>query len=89
MLPDESPNFTLAEYKALEADLHRDLMNVCRRYIREVGVVSVTGMLDIVKREAAELELANRKMMDEKPSEPVSDEGTFSPKEEPSTISRF
>ncbi|MBN2066534.1 MAG: hypothetical protein JW771_06985 [Candidatus Thermoplasmatota archaeon] len=85
MLPDESPNRTLAEYKALEADLHRDLMNVCRRYIHEIGIVSIMGMLDIVKQEATELERATRKMVEEK----LSEENEFSSSDQSSNISRF
>ncbi len=90
MLPDESPNRTLADYKALEASLHRDLMNVCRRYIHEIGIVSIMGMLDIVKQEAAELERATRKMVEEKSSEEFpSEENEFSSSEQSSNISRF
>lgn len=54
---------TLEEYRALETELHRELMKICREYINDLGIVSVMGILDIVKQEAIELEKATRKIM--------------------------
>lgn len=62
---------TLEEYRALEVELHRDLMKVCRKYINELGIVSIMGILDIVKQEAIELEKATSKIM--KGEEPAED----------------
>ena len=54
---------TLDEYRALETELHRELMKICREYINDLGIVSIMGILDIVKQEAIELERATRKIM--------------------------
>jgi len=56
-------DITLEEYRALETELHRELMKVCREYINDLGIVSIMGILDIVKQEAIELEKATRKIM--------------------------
>jgi len=54
---------TLEEYRALEVALHRELMNTCRKYIGDLGIVSIMGILDIVKQETIELERATSKIM--------------------------
>jgi hypothetical protein len=54
---------TLEKYRALETELHRELMKICREYINDLGIISITGILDIVKQEAIELEKATRKIM--------------------------
>jgi len=54
---------TLEEYRTLETELHRELMKICREYINNLGIVSIMGILDIVKQEAVELERATRKIM--------------------------
>ena len=52
---------SLDEYRQLEMQLHLELMNICRKYISQLGIVSIMGILDIVKQEAIELEGATRK----------------------------
>ena len=52
---------SLDEYRGYEAALHRDLMNCCRKYINHLGIVSIIGIVDIVKQETIELEKATRK----------------------------
>jgi len=54
---------TLEKYKALELQMHRELMGVCRKYISELGIVSIMGILDIVKQETVELERAANKVI--------------------------
>ena len=44
----ESSTDTLEEYKALESEFYRNLMGVCRRYVSQLSVVSLNGILDIV-----------------------------------------
>jgi hypothetical protein len=63
MCPIGLEGITLEEYRALEVELHRDLMKVCRKYINELGIVSIMGILDIVKQESMELEKATSKIM--------------------------
>jgi len=72
MCPIGLEGITLEEYRALEVELHRDLMKVCRKYINELGIVSIMGILDIVKQESVELEKATSKIM--KGEEPASDD---------------
>jgi len=54
---------TLEKYRALELQMHRELMDICRRYITELGIVSIMGILDIVKQETVELERATNKII--------------------------
>ena len=63
MCPIGFEDITLKDYRALEIELHRDLMKACRKYITELGIVSIMGILDIVKQEAMELEKATNKVI--------------------------
>ena len=72
MCPIGFEDITLKDYRALEIELHRDLMKVCRKYITELGIVSIMGILDIVKQEAMELEKATNKVIKEE--EPVAED---------------
>ena len=74
MCPIGFEGMTLEEYRALEVELHRDLMKVCRKYINELGIVSIMGILDIVKQESMELEKATSKIM--KGEEPLMEDKT-------------
>jgi len=68
MLPGEDVTNTLEEYRNYEIQLHHELMNSCRKYISKVTIVSMLGILEIVKQEAIELEQATRgNMQHEKP----------------------
>jgi len=58
---------SLEEYRAAETELHTELMGITRRYISKLGIVSLTGILDIVKQEIRELEKATRKNLDDGP----------------------
>ena len=49
---------SLEEYKTLEVELHRDLMNCCRKYMRQLGIISIVGVIDLVKQETVELSRA-------------------------------
>jgi hypothetical protein len=74
MCPIGFEGMTLEEYRALEVELHRDLMKICRKYINELGIVSIMGIIDIVKQEAMELEKATSKIM--KGEEPATEDKT-------------
>jgi len=65
MYSDENQRMTFVDYKNMEVALHRDLMNSCRRYINKLSIVSVLGILEIVKQEAIELEKATNRILDE------------------------
>jgi len=60
----QDDNKSLREYRALEATLHRDLMSCSRRYLNELGIVSIVGIMDIVKQEIVELERATKRSVD-------------------------
>ena len=68
---DKTSNFkSLEDYRAAEAELHTELMHVTRKYITRLGIVSLMGVLDIVKQEIRELEKATRKEIEvEEPKE--------------------
>ena len=46
----------LEEYKQYEKNLRLELMNVCKRYIQRLSIVSIMGVIDLVKQETLELE---------------------------------
>jgi len=58
MNSENSSGRTFEDYKSMEIALHRDLMNSCRKYINDLSIVSILGILDIVKQESIELERA-------------------------------
>ena len=60
MIPGEEVASTLEEYRNYELQLHHELMNSCRKYVGKVSIISILGILDIVKKEAFELEQATR-----------------------------
>jgi len=70
MLPDENHGMTLLEYRAAEIKLHSELMKICRNYINELGIISIIGILDIVKQETIELEGATRRSIKAEEPEP-------------------
>jgi hypothetical protein len=47
---------SLGDYKACESQFHRELMSVCRKYMNYLSIVSILGILEIVKQESIELE---------------------------------
>jgi len=63
MYPNDHDDRTLDEYRQLEVKLHLELTNTCRKYISHLGIVSIMGILDIVKQETVELERATREDM--------------------------
>ncbi len=68
MISDEDTQETLKEYKDYEIQLHRELMNICRKYINKLSIVTIIGILDYVKQEVVELEKATKQTLhDEKP----------------------
>ena len=58
----------LDQHRQLESQLHLELTNACRKYMSKLGIVSIIGLLDIVKQESIELERAtNKSLKSEKP----------------------
>ena len=59
---DSEHNYkTLENYRAMESSLHRDLMQCSRKYLNHLGIISIVGIIDIVKSEIIELEKATSK----------------------------
>jgi len=68
MISEDDTQETHMEYKDYEIQLHRELMNICRKYINNLSIVTVIGTLDYVKQEVVELERATKQTLhDEKP----------------------
>jgi hypothetical protein len=63
LIPSNIKNRTIEEYRQLEMQLHLELMNICKKYISQISIVSIMGILDIVKKEVIELEGATRKII--------------------------
>jgi len=61
MYPDNDRIINLEDYRKMEAQLHRELINACRKQINNLGIVSIIGILDIVKSETIELEKATKR----------------------------
>lgn len=63
MYPGGIKSRTLEEYRQLEIQLHLELMNTCKKYISQLGIISMMGILDTVKQEVIELDRATRKIL--------------------------
>ena len=63
---DEQSNILnpLSEYKQFEKNLRLELMNVCKKYIQRLSIVSIMGILDLVKQETLELEKVTKSDVD-------------------------
>ena len=72
---------TLEEHRQLEMALHLELMNVCKKYISGLGIVSILGILDIVNQEVVEFEKATKhdvsldRTEEPQPSQPSQNQG--------------
>ena len=61
MFSDEVEIKDLNDYKAIEIAFHRDLMDISRRYMSQLSMVSLIGTLETVKQETVELIKATNK----------------------------
>jgi hypothetical protein len=68
MITEETTQNTSEEYKNYEMELHREIMNSCRKYIKKISIFSILGILDYVKQEAVELENATSQNLKRDPS---------------------
>jgi hypothetical protein len=60
MLPGENASDSHKNYKDYEVQLHRELTNSCRKYSNTLSIVSILGILEIVKQETIEFEQATK-----------------------------
>jgi len=58
---------SLEDYRAAETEFHMELMAVSRKYIHKLSIVSLIGVLDVVKEEVKELQKATNKNLDAEP----------------------
>jgi len=65
MLPGDNVTDTLKSYKDYEIQLHREIINSCRKYLKTLSIVSILGILDIVKHETIELEQATKNTLNQ------------------------
>ena len=61
MLPNNGSYNTLKEHREYESKLHGELIAICREYKNKLGIVSILGILEIIKQEVIELEQATRR----------------------------
>jgi len=59
----------LDEYKSMETKLYGELVKSCQSYSAKLSIISVVGILDIVKQEIKDLEKEKFKFMQENFSE--------------------
>jgi hypothetical protein len=55
----------LLEYKAMETRLYGELLKACRRYHNKLSIISIVGILDLVKQEMKDLDKTDFKILDE------------------------
>jgi len=60
---------TLKDYREYKVRFHGELMNICREYLNKLSIVSIIGILEIVKQETIELDKATREDVTEEKSE--------------------
>ena len=77
-------NLDLKEYKSKETRLYGELMKICRSYSDELNLISVLGILDIVKQEIKDLDKTDKTFM--KPKAPEMDTATEEEKKEFDTL---
>ena len=65
----EHDNLGLGEYKTIETRLYGDLMKTCRRYSRDLNLISILGILEIVKQEMKDLDKIGRSKIKDSISE--------------------
>lgn len=65
MLSRDNVTDTLKNYKDYEIQLHRELTNICRKYSNTLSIVSILGILDIVKQETIEFEQATKNTLNQ------------------------
>ncbi|KYK23534.1 hypothetical protein AYK21_02425 [Thermoplasmatales archaeon SG8-52-2] len=68
MITEETTQNNSEEYKNFEMELHREIMNSCRKYIKKISIFSILGIIDYVKQEVVELENATTQNLKRDPT---------------------
>jgi len=58
----ENPEISVKEYKNIETRLYGELMKSCRRYTNDLHLISILGILEIVKEEMRDLDKTSRQL---------------------------
>jgi hypothetical protein len=53
----------LDEYKSMETRLYGELIKFCRSYSNKLSIISIVGILDLVKQELIDLDKENLRFM--------------------------
>lgn len=61
MLNDDEDFCTLKEYREYKTKFHGELIDICREYLNKLSIVSILGIIEIVKQETMELDQATKK----------------------------
>lgn len=72
MEKEESPvikKLELDEYKSMETKLYGEILKSCRSYSINLSIISVVGILDLVKQEIKDLDKEKFKFLQETQSE--------------------
>ncbi len=54
------PNVDLKSYRIVETKLYGEITKMCRRYSNELSLISMLGILDVIKDEMVDLDKRNR-----------------------------
>jgi hypothetical protein len=68
METEETTEKKSEDYKDYEIELHREIMNSCRKYKNKLGIYTILGILDYVKQETIELENVTSHNLNNDPS---------------------
>lgn len=68
MITEETTQNNSEEYKNFEMELHREIMNSCRKYINKISIFSILGIMDYVKQEVVDLENATTQNLKRDPT---------------------
>lgn len=69
MVSNDDEYLTLKDYRVCKVQFHGELLDICREYLNKLSIVSIIGILEIVKQETIELDKATRQEIKEEKSE--------------------
>ena len=69
MFSNNEVNISLKEYREYKTKFHGEMMDICRKYLNKISIVSILGIIEIVKQETMELEKATREDIQSEKSE--------------------
>lgn len=64
----------LKEYKTMETKLYGELVKTCRSYTNRLNIISIVGILDLVKQEMVDLDKSSLQFMQDEEQEDLGEE---------------